>query len=66
MGVDAAGYIKGLSKKALPALVWVEVQSPAVEIDGGAEVLPVAEAPSRVRDPLGRPLCPIGLSSNLQ
>ena len=37
---------------ALPALVWVEVQSPTVEIDGGAEVLPIAEASSRVRDPL--------------
>ena len=36
--------------EVLPALVWVEVQSPAVEVDRGLEVLAVAEAARGVAD----------------
>ncbi len=32
---------------ALPALVWVEIESSTMEIDGGLEMLDVAEATSR-------------------
>src|SRR5262249_37115589 len=37
---------------ALPAFVWVEIQSSAVEEDGGLEVLGVPEAPGGLLDPL--------------
>ncbi len=36
----------------LPASVWVEVEAAAVEVDGGLEVLPVAEPAGRGPDPL--------------
>src|SRR5213079_2560615 len=39
-------------KMVLPASVWVEVEAPAVEVDRGLEVLPVAEATGGVAEPL--------------
>src|SRR5437899_2421260 len=41
-----------LEKVVLPASVWVEVEAPAVEVDRGLEVLPVAETAGGVPDPL--------------
>src|SRR5438132_6787772 len=41
-----------LVNEVLPASVWVEVEAPAVEVDRGLEVLPVAETASGVPDPL--------------
>src|SRR6266542_3841504 len=38
--------------RALPGFVWVEVETPAVEVDGRLEVLGVAEAPGGLLDPL--------------
>src|SRR6266702_1150724 len=37
---------------ALPGFVWVEVETPAVEVDGRLEVPGVAEAPGGLLDPL--------------
>src|SRR5712692_8617053 len=37
---------------ALPGFEWVQVQPPAVEVDGRLEVLGVAEAPRRLLHPL--------------
>lgn len=39
---------------ALPALVWVEIESSTMEIDRGLEMLDIAEATSRLLDPLDR------------
>jgi hypothetical protein len=41
-----------LPGKALPAFVWVEIESSTVEVDGRLEVLRVAEAARRLLDPL--------------
>ena len=37
---------------ALPALVWVKIQAPAVELDRRLEVLGIAKAAGRLLDPL--------------
>src|SRR5262249_9506499 len=47
--VDGGGRLRLL---ALPAFVWVEIESSTVKVDGGLEVLRVAEAAGRLLDPL--------------
>ena len=39
---------------ALPDFVWVEIQSSAVEVDRGLEVLGIPESPGRFLQPLDR------------
>src|SRR5215475_7565169 len=49
---DNAFFIDVLLFMALPAFVWVEIESSTVRVDGGLEVLRVAEAAGRLLDPL--------------
>src|SRR5438093_4201512 len=51
-GRMGASLRRRISKRVLPASVWVEVEAPAVEVDRGLEVLPVAETAGGVPDPL--------------
>src|SRR5436190_7544324 len=46
------GALQYVNNRVLPASVWVEVEAPAVEVDRGLEVLPVAEATGGVAEPL--------------
>src|SRR3972149_8327707 len=46
--IDSADY--GNKKKALPGLAWVEIEPPAVEVDGRLEVLDVPESAGHALD----------------